>query len=100
MNCLFSGYLVGVEEIPTKRKRQANDFAHYDVSPAKYIAAELSEMQIMEDSSFVVGDNQTYGSYYNPPLKEGKSYQLYTAVFSRINDTVRKYMVINKATTN
>ncbi len=77
-----------MEEISRKRKRQASEFTHYDMSPTKYIAAELSKIQVIRDASFVVGDDKTYGSYYNPPLKEGKSYQLYTAVFSRISDTV------------
>ena len=77
-----------MEGISRKCKGQANEFNHYDMSPTKYIAAELSKMQVIRDSSFVVGDDKTYGSYYNPSLKEGKSYQLYTAVFSRISDTV------------
>ena len=59
------------------------------MSSTKYIAAELSKMQVVSDASFVVGDDKNYGSYYNPPLKEGKSYQLHTAVFSRISDSVR-----------
>ncbi|XP_072042257.1 receptor-type tyrosine-protein phosphatase U-like [Amphiura filiformis] len=82
-----SAYLVGVKLISSKRKRQAGVFDHYDKSPTMYVAAELAKSELTDDSSFVIGDNQTYGSYYNPPLQEGQTYQLYTAFASRINDS-------------
>ena len=50
-----------------------------------YITAEFYRLQ---PGLFTIGDNQTYGGYYNPPLEDGYSYFVYVGLVSRINETV------------
>ena len=66
-------------------KRSAPDFRHHDEDPSAYIAAELPGRL---PGKFVVGDNKTYGRYWNPPLQEGAVYEIYVGAVSRINEKV------------
>ncbi|KAG5893633.1 hypothetical protein JTB14_015072 [Gonioctena quinquepunctata] len=52
---------------------------------AYYIAAEINAKDI--DKTFVVGDGQSYGKYYNAPLDPNVNYNFIFAVVSRLNDT-------------
>ena len=53
------------------------------------MAAELSKDDVIRDPSFVIGDGQVYGQYYNAPLTETEPFVLYVAFLVRINSTVR-----------
>ncbi len=44
-----------------------------------YVAAEISSITGKE-VQFVVGDNKTYGGYYNAPLEKGKAYDVWFGV--------------------
>ena len=66
-------------------KRSAPEFRQHDEDPSAYIAAELPGRL---PGKFVVGDNKTYGRYWNPPLQEGAVYEIYVGAVSRINETV------------
>ena len=66
-------------------KRSAPEFLHHDNNPSAYVAAELPGRL---PEKFVVGDNKTYGGYWNPPLQEGAVYEIYVGAVSRINETV------------
>ena len=61
------------------------EFRHHDENPSAYVAAELPGRL---PGKFVVGDNKTYGRYWNPPLQEGAVYEIYVGGVSRINETV------------
>ena len=45
-----------------------------------YITAELPEQRITQP--FTVGDNKTYGGYYNAPLVTGNTYEIYIRAIS------------------
>ncbi|XP_071800003.1 uncharacterized protein [Asterias amurensis] len=86
-----SSYQIGVKKIAGDStltgkisKRSAPEFRHYDKDPSAYIAAELPGRL---PGKFVVGDNKTYGRYWNPPLQEGAVYEIYVGAVSRINET-------------
>jgi len=54
---------------------------NYDEAAARgmncYIAAELTDVQ---EETFVVGDNRTYGGYKNPALDTGKEYNVWFGI--------------------
>ncbi|XP_049953993.1 putative inactive tyrosine-protein kinase Wsck [Schistocerca serialis cubense] len=60
--------------------------AQKDGSPY-YIAAELKPEEFR--SEFTVGDNKTYGGYYNPPIPELVDTHVSLGVLSTVNDTTR-----------
>ena len=70
------------------RKRQSERLDQFNVSPFKYVAAELSKAVVIDNPRFIIGDNRTYGDYHNPPLQIGEQYHFYTAFVSRINESV------------
>lgn len=43
-----------------------------------YITAEISKVE--KETEFVVGDNKTYGGYYNAPLQKGQSYDVWVGL--------------------
>ena len=72
------------------RERQTRHrFGDYFDSKEAYVAAELSKDDVIRDPSFVIGDGQVYGQYYNAPLTENRTFVLYVAFLVRINSTVR-----------
>ena len=87
----YSGYQLGVElKQNMDRKRQTRRrFGYYFDSKEAYVAAELSKDDVIRDPSFVIGDGQFYGQYYNAPLTENRTFVLYVAFLVRLNSTVR-----------
>ena len=53
-----------------------------------YIAAEIPKPDVKADYTFVIGDGETYDSYYNPPLVEEATYTIYIGFISRVNESV------------
>lgn len=49
-----------------------------------YIAAEFESMD-SEFQEFVVGDNKTYGGYYNAPLEKGQAYDVWYGVINIVD---------------
>lgn len=43
-----------------------------------YITAEIADVN--RETEFVVGDNKTYGGYYNAPLKKGQTYDVWVGL--------------------
>ena len=74
------GYQISVVPKADRRRRQS--------PPESYVVAEIPKDKVQMKRKFVIGDNKTHGSYYNPPLKEGTTYTIYTGFVSRINETV------------
>ncbi|XP_071512153.1 receptor-type tyrosine-protein phosphatase T-like, partial [Diadema antillarum] len=74
--------LVSVTRInPTpSRRRRENQLNAYHANPNSYIGAKFSRDEF--PVNFTLGDNQTYGGYYNAPLVEGASYEIRTGVVS------------------
>lgn len=57
-----------------------------------YIAAELSAHDIRQEIRFPVGDNGTYGGYYNAPLEKGKEYDVWFGLKVQVDGiTVASY---------
>ncbi|XP_044077142.1 receptor-type tyrosine-protein phosphatase T isoform X2 [Siniperca chuatsi] len=50
-----------------------------------YIAAELPPSSLTVVQPFTVGDNKSYGGFWNPPLSPAKSYSIYFQAMSRAN---------------
>ncbi|KAL3978536.1 cyclin-dependent kinase 1 [Sarotherodon galilaeus] len=50
-----------------------------------YIAAELPPSSLTVVQPFTVGDNKSYGGFWNPPLSPAKSYSIYYQAMSRAN---------------
>lgn len=50
-----------------------------------YIAAELLPSSLSVVQPFTVGDNKSYGGFWNPPLSPAKSYSIYFQAMSRAN---------------
>ncbi|XP_056413215.1 receptor-type tyrosine-protein phosphatase U isoform X2 [Hyla sarda] len=42
-----------------------------------YVGAELPPSDLPRDTPFIVGDNRSYGGYWNPPLDPRKGYLIY-----------------------
>ncbi|XP_072276040.1 receptor-type tyrosine-protein phosphatase U isoform X1 [Pyxicephalus adspersus] len=42
-----------------------------------YVGAELPPSDLPRDTPFIVGDNRSYGGYWNPPLDPQKGYLIY-----------------------
>ncbi|XP_072041260.1 putative receptor-type tyrosine-protein phosphatase mosPTP-1 [Amphiura filiformis] len=84
-----SGYQVGVELETNVKDPVAISFQQKIHSPTciTYVAASLTKAYVEMNSRFVIGDDETYGEYSNPPLHDGYTYIVYIAYYSRINDT-------------
>uniref|UniRef100_A0A3B4AP71 protein-tyrosine-phosphatase n=1 Tax=Periophthalmus magnuspinnatus TaxID=409849 RepID=A0A3B4AP71_9GOBI len=50
-----------------------------------YMAAELPPSSLTMVQPFTVGDNKSYGGFWNPPLSPAKSYSIYFQAVSRSN---------------
>uniref|UniRef100_A0A8C8E1X0 protein-tyrosine-phosphatase n=1 Tax=Oryzias sinensis TaxID=183150 RepID=A0A8C8E1X0_9TELE len=50
-----------------------------------YIAADLPPSSLTVVQPFTVGDNKSYGGFWNPPLSPAKSYSIFYQAMSRAN---------------
>ena len=48
-----------------------------------YIAAEF--LSVERDQLFIVGDNKTYGGFYNAPLQRGETYRVWFGAFVTVD---------------
>ena len=48
-----------------------------------YIAAEFPSVE--REQLFVVGDNKTYGGFYNAPLRRNEKYRVWFGVFMTVD---------------
>jgi hypothetical protein len=57
-----------------------------------YIAAELPTRDFSSGQPFQVGDNKTYGGYYNAPLVKGLEYEMWLGLKIQVDgETVAAY---------
>ncbi len=91
MFAIGSCYQIGVRNIAGDStltgkisKRSVHTFQHHDKNPSANVAAELPGSL---PERFIVGDNKTYGHYWNPPLQGGAVYEIYVGAVSRVNKT-------------
>ncbi len=63
-----------------------------------YIAAELPPSSLTVVQPFTVGDNKSYGGFWNPPLSPAKSYSIYYQAMSRANGVSIKTLKISVIT--
>lgn len=69
--------------MPITRRDMGGELGTYKENSMDYITAELMKPDVPED--FKVGDNRTYGMYFNAPLNESLSYNLYVITVSSVN---------------
>ena len=100
--CLhFSLYRIVIERLSSKvsivkRRAYSNTPCHlshqqlgYDYFAARkngddcYIAAEFPSVE--PDQLFIVGDNKTYGGFYNAPLGRDESYRVWFGFFVTVD---------------
>ncbi|KAM4795541.1 receptor-type tyrosine-protein phosphatase U isoform 5-T5 [Rhinophrynus dorsalis] len=83
-----SFYQVLVEGEPSRRSRRelgvpgcfpgARGFDEAEIEGATcYVGAELPPSDLPQDTPFTVGDNRSYGGYWNPPLDPRRGYLIY-----------------------
>lgn len=88
--------LVVKEERKSKTRRAASEAPECFSAPVSfrnasildssyYIAAELPPSSLTVVQPFTVGDNKSYGGFWNPPLSPAKSYSIYFQAMSRAN---------------
>lgn len=88
--------LVVKEERKSKTRRAASEAPECFSAPVSfrnasildssyYIAAELPPSSLTVVQPFTVGDNKSYGGFWNPPLSPAKSYSIYYQAMSRAN---------------
>uniref|UniRef100_A0A8C4GYE8 protein-tyrosine-phosphatase n=1 Tax=Dicentrarchus labrax TaxID=13489 RepID=A0A8C4GYE8_DICLA len=93
---ISSYQLVVKEERKSKTRRAASDTPECFSAPVSfrnasildspyYIAAELPPSSLTVVQPFTVGDNKSYGGFWNPPLSPAKSYSIYYQAMSRAN---------------
>ncbi|XP_041359099.1 receptor-type tyrosine-protein phosphatase T-like isoform X2 [Gigantopelta aegis] len=93
-----SFYRVIVEKIADgKHKREApqsitkigDDFHRAARQGSRaYITAQLDRDRV--NGKFVVGDNKTYGGFYNAPLERDQTYNIWFGAFSKVDGTERR----------
>lgn len=95
--CLCSSYqLVVKEHRKSKSRRAALESPECFSAPVSfrnasildssyYMAAELLPSSLSMVQPFTVGDNKSYGGFWNPPLSPAKSYSIYFQAMSRAN---------------
>ena len=103
MSCLyvdFSLYRIVVERVSTKAlivKRRTSTgpcrlshtqlrrdyFAARKNGDDCYIAAEFPSVK--RDELFIVGDNKTYGGFYNAPLRPSETYRIWFGIFVTVD---------------
>lgn len=88
MFVVFSFYQVLVEGESSGRSRRelavpgcfpaAGGYEEAEIEGAtSYVGAELPPSELPRDTPFIVGDNRSYGGYWNPPLDPRKGYLIY-----------------------
>uniref|UniRef100_A0A7N8XUZ9 protein-tyrosine-phosphatase n=1 Tax=Mastacembelus armatus TaxID=205130 RepID=A0A7N8XUZ9_9TELE len=93
---ISSYQLVVKEERKSKTRRAASEAPECFSAPVSfrnasildspyYIAAELPPSSLTVVQPFTVGDNKSYGGFWNPPLSPAKSYSIYYQAMSRAN---------------
>ncbi|XP_030584758.1 receptor-type tyrosine-protein phosphatase T-like [Archocentrus centrarchus] len=93
---ISSYQLVVKEERKSKTRRAASEAPECFSVPVSfrnasildspyYIAAELPPSSLTVVQPFTVGDNKSYGGFWNPPLSPAKSYSIYYQAMSRAN---------------
>uniref|UniRef100_A0A672I2B8 protein-tyrosine-phosphatase n=1 Tax=Salarias fasciatus TaxID=181472 RepID=A0A672I2B8_SALFA len=93
---ISSYQLVVKEERKSKTRRAASEAPDCFSAPVGfrnasaldspyYMAAELPPSGLAAALPFTVGDNKSYGGFWNPPLSPAKSYSIYYQAMSRAN---------------
>ncbi|MEQ2310538.1 hypothetical protein AMECASPLE_010043, partial [Ameca splendens] len=93
---ISSYQLVVKEERKSKTRRAASEAPECFSTPfsfrnasilnsAYYFAADLPPSSLTVVQPFTVGDNKSYGGFWNPPLSPAKSYSIYFQAMSRAN---------------
>ncbi|XP_028430812.1 receptor-type tyrosine-protein phosphatase T [Perca flavescens] len=93
---ISSYQLVVKEERKSKTRRAASEAPECFSAPVSfrnasvldspyYIAAELPPSSLTIVQPFTVGDNKSYGGFWNRPLSPAKSYSIYYQAMSRAN---------------
>uniref|UniRef100_A0A8C9XKI7 protein-tyrosine-phosphatase n=1 Tax=Sander lucioperca TaxID=283035 RepID=A0A8C9XKI7_SANLU len=93
---ISSYQLVVKEERKSKTRRAASEAPECFSAPISfrnasaldspyYIAAELPPSSLTIVQPFTVGDNKSYGGFWNRPLSPAKSYSIYYQAMSRAN---------------
>nr|XP_043879634.1 receptor-type tyrosine-protein phosphatase T isoform X8 [Solea senegalensis] len=93
---ISSYQLVVKEERKSKTRRSASEVSECFSAPVSfrnasildssyYIAADLPPSSLTVVQPFTVGDNKSYGGFWNPPLSPAKSYSIYYQAMSRAN---------------
>ncbi|XP_061584202.1 receptor-type tyrosine-protein phosphatase T [Cololabis saira] len=93
---ISSYQLVVKEERKSKSRRAASEAPECFSAPVSfrnasildspyYIAAELPPSSLTVVQPFTVGDNKSYGGFWNLPLSPAKSYSIYYQAMSRAN---------------
>ncbi|KAM8916967.1 receptor-type tyrosine-protein phosphatase T isoform 3-T3 [Spinachia spinachia] len=90
---ISSYQLVVKEQRKSKTRRAASDCFTAPISfrnasfldSSYYMAAELPPPSLAVVQPFTVGDNKSYGGFWNPPLSPAKSYVIYYQAMSRAN---------------
>ncbi|XP_035008835.1 receptor-type tyrosine-protein phosphatase T isoform X9 [Hippoglossus stenolepis] len=93
---ISSYQLVVKEERKSKTRRAASEAPECFSAPVSfrnasildssyYIAADLPPASVTVVQPFTVGDNKSYGGFWNPPLSPAKSYSIYYQAMSRAN---------------
>uniref|UniRef100_A0A8C2XPT5 protein-tyrosine-phosphatase n=1 Tax=Cyclopterus lumpus TaxID=8103 RepID=A0A8C2XPT5_CYCLU len=90
---ISSYQLVVKEERKSKTRRAAPECFSAPVSfrnataldSSYYMAADLPPSSLSAAQPFTVGDNKSYGGFWNPPLSSAKSYSIYYQAMSRAN---------------
>jgi len=67
----------------THKQLRSDYFAAQKNGDDCYIAAEFPSVEY--DQLFIVGDNKTYGGFYNAPLGRGESYRVWFGFFVTVD---------------
>ncbi|KAK7916071.1 hypothetical protein WMY93_011832 [Mugilogobius chulae] len=92
----ISSYQLVVKELRKSKSRRAAEEPQCFLAPfsfrnasildsSYYMAAELPPSSLTMVQPFTVGDNKSYGGFWNPPLSPAKSYSIYFQAVSRSN---------------
>jgi len=57
-----------------------------------YIAAEFASVE--PGQMFIVGDNKTYGGFYNAPLRQAEEYDIWFGIFVTVDGVSCKFFSV------